>query len=35
MPAHIRKGDVVFVRSGSDKGKTGAKGAPGHPGGPG
>jgi large subunit ribosomal protein L24 len=23
MPAHIRKGDVVFVRSGSDKGKTG------------
>ena len=23
MPAHIRKGDVVFVRSGSDRGKTG------------
>ncbi len=23
MPAHIRKGDVVFVRSGADKGKTG------------
>jgi len=23
MPSHIRKGDVVFVRSGADKGKTG------------
>ena len=23
MPAHVRKGDVVFVRSGADKGKTG------------
>ncbi len=23
MPSHVRKGDVVFVRSGSDKGKTG------------
>ena len=23
MPAHIRKGDVVYVRSGSDRGKTG------------
>lgn len=23
MPAHIRKGDVVFVRSGADRGKTG------------
>ena len=23
MPSHVRKGDVVFVRSGADKGKTG------------
>jgi large subunit ribosomal protein L24 len=23
MPAHIRKGDVVYVRSGADRGKTG------------
>jgi len=23
MPAHVRKGDIVFVRSGADKGKTG------------
>jgi len=23
MPAHIRKGDIVFVRSGDDRGKTG------------
>ncbi|MFO0784502.1 MAG: 50S ribosomal protein L24 [Phycisphaerales bacterium] len=23
MPAHIRKGDIVYVRSGDDRGKTG------------
>ena len=23
MPAHIRKGDIVYVRSGADRGKTG------------